>query len=491
MLTAAAASPFEQHKEDSFADFYQEGLSFRMISREGPRAATGDANGDGLEDLFICGATGQAGQLYLQSKTGGWTRSPQPALDKDAAFEDTAPAFFDADGDGDLDLFVGSGGNAQSVAAPLMQSRVYLNEKGRFTRNERALPLNGMNACRALPFDFDGDGDMDLLCLSRSVPAVYGVPPRQFHFENDGKGTFHDATKTAAPDLNTLGMVCDAKLADLTGDGRPELVLVGEWMAPQVFKIDGGKFSKMPTDLDQLSGWFYAVEPVDVDGDGDLDLVLGNRGENFYFGGTKEAPAKLWVWDFDANGTVDKIMTRTVGGRDMPVSLKKELTQQIPSLKKKALKHADYAMKSIQDLFGEELCKKAMVREGNFFRSAVALNDGGGKFRLVDLPREVQFSCVCAIWSGDLDGDGRPDLVMGGNDTGFLPQFGRLDASRGHVLLNRGGGNFERIENRLSGFSVWERDAANRRAEKRGQVAAARLMNNQVPRLFDPEREVR
>jgi len=442
---------FEAHQEDRFIDFFQEGLTMRMLSREGPISAIGDVNGDGKEDVFIGGAAGRFAQLYLQTKNT-FKQKKNLVFEKIGEGEDTAAEFFDADGDGDLDLYVGTGGNKHPVGSPDIQDRILLNDgKGNFEWSQKALPINGMNTAVVIANDFDGDSDLDLFVGSRSVPNKYGVPARSYVFENDGTGKFKDITRQKAKKLMSIGMITDAQLIDIDGDRKKELIVVGEWMAPKVFSIENGLFTEKLNDLSNYSGWWYALESEDVDGDGDADLILGNRGENFYFADT---PVKLWVYDFDKNGTIEKIITREIDGKDMPVPMKKELTEQIPSLKKQSLRHTEYATKTIQDLFSADILEQTYVREGNYFKSAVALNDGQGKFTLQPLPEQVQFSCVCDIYCKDLNGDGKKDLILGGNDSGFTPQFSKLDASFGHVLMNKGNGDFVVAESKDSGFLV-------------------------------------
>lgn len=476
--------PFEAHREDGFADFYQENLVYHMVSREGPKAAIADVNGDGRDDVFVGGAGGQPCQLWVQSASGGFVRSERATFDPDSLFESTAVCFFDADGDRDLDLFVGAGGNAQPLNSRFMQHRMYFNDgRGHFTKNESALPLAGFNTSTAVPVDLDADGDLDLLVTSRSSPGQYGVPPLHFFYENDGKGKFRNVSRAFSEVLSTLGMITDARLVNVTDDAAPELVVVGEWGSPRIFSLKNKQLTPVKSNLSDYSGWWYALAADDLDGDGDQDLVLGNRGENFYFTGTAEQPAKLWLGDFDQNGILEKITTRTVGGRDMPVAMKKEMTAQVPSLKKIALKHTDYATKSIQDLFPEAL-KKAVVFTGNYFSSAVALNEGNGQFRLVALPKEVQWSSVNAIAIADINADGRNDLVMAGNDAGFLPQFSKLDASFGHTLLNQGNGQFRWVENGESGFFVRGEVRDLKSLNIKGKKHILATLNDGKPRLF-------
>lgn len=478
-------SNFEKHTEDEYIDFIQEGLVIKMLSREGQAGASGDVNGDGLEDIFLGGAYGQGGQLYIQHD-GKFSIESSPCFVEDAHFEDTATEFFDADQDGDLDLFVGSGGNHQPQGSGVLQDRIYLNDgKGRYERKANSLPKNGNNTSVVCPFDIDNDGDLDLFVGSRSIPLNYGVPPQSYIYENDGSGTFKDATLYFAPFLKTIGMITDAKLVDLMEDETDELVLVGEWMSPVILKINRGKFQQVNSNIQEYSGWWYAVESDDIDGDGDQDLILGNRGENFYFKGSIEAPAKLWLWDFDNNGSVEKIITRQIDGKDMTVTLKKELSEQVSSLRNQNLTHEEFAEKSIQELFTKEQLDKAKQKKGTWFKSSIAINEGNGNFTVKALPREVQFSSVNAIMSIDLNNDGKNDLILGGNDSGFMPQYSKLDASFGHIMINNRNGGFKRVANKKSGFSI-KGDIRNfLEIEMGNKKHVVALINNQKPRMYE------
>ena len=446
---------FDKHREDDYIDFYQEREVPEMLSRQGPEAAVADVNGDGFKDIYICGGAGQGGQLYLQNASGAFVKKEENAFKQFASFEDVSALFLDCDGDGDADLFVGSGGNSLSAGSRELQNRLYKNDgKGNFTIDPDALPNSGMNNAVVVAGDFDGDGDIDLFAGSRSMPQTYGVTPSSYVLINDGKGKFTDVAPARNKDIAEIGMVTKAVWVDMTGDGRKDLVIVGEWMAPRIFSFEKDHFAEVKTNLAELYGWWQTVATADVNNDGKPDLIVGNAGENFYLRPDKEHPVKIWISDFDHNGSLDKILTRTIDGKDMPVFLKRDMEDQIPLLKKQALKHQDYAVKSLQQLLPAEELKNSITKTFNFPASCIAINNGNGQFTIQNLPPQVQFSSVNAILCKDLNGDGYADMVMGGNDFSFLPQFCRLDASYGHVLLNDRKGNFRWLSPSVSGVNI-------------------------------------
>lgn len=484
-FVAEVNSDFESHREEEYIDFMYENLTIKMLSREGPAGASSDVDGDGLDDIYLGGATGQAAQLYIQNEKG-FLKKKIKIFDYDAHFEDTAAAFFDADQDGDPDLYVGSGGNHQPQGSGVLNDRLYLNDgRGNFTRNTGMLPENGNNTSVICPFDIDYDGDIDLFVGSRSVPMNYGVPPQSYIYENNGDGTFKDATTYFAPFLRSIGMVTDAILVDINDDDEKELVIVGEWMSPLILKKKRNKYELINSNLQEYRGWWYAISADDVDDDGDQDLILGNRGENFYFSGSFEAPAKLWISDFDNNGSIEKIITRNIDGRDMTVALKKELSNQILLLNNPKLTYEEFSDKSIQDLFPKELLEKAMVKTATWFKSSIAINEGDGRFTIKTLPREVQFSSVNAILVTDLNNDGKNDLVLGGNDSGFMPQYSMLDASFGHILINEGMGRFKKVKNKESGFFVRGEIRDFLQLESGRKKYFLTLINNQNPKMYE------
>ena len=426
----------KKYTEDDYIDFYTERNVPFMLSRLGPKAAVADVNADGLDDVFIGTPNQQPRELYFQTKNGFQLK--EVADFRKYTFNDvTTTFFFDWDNDGDKDLFVGGGGNFADANSGFYQNQLYLNDgKGNFTLKPGAIPLSNTNCGTAVAFDYDQDGAMDLFIGSRSTPQQYGVMPNNFIMHNDGAGQFTDMTAQIAPILNGIGLITSAIAADINKDNKNELIIVGEWMAPRILSFNGKEFTQIQTGLEEFSGWWQLVQSTDIDNDGDLDLILGNLGENFYLKPAADRPVKLWVKDFDQNGTIDKIISHTINKRDVPVFLKKEITDQIPSLKKMNLKHKDFANKSVQELFTDQL-ENVATYSVKTAQSLVALNDGKGQFNVQPLPVAIQLSSVHAAAIEDWNNDGEKDLYLAGNFFDLLPQFCRVDASFGNLLLHQ------------------------------------------------------
>ena len=452
------ATAMDKHTEDDYVDYYYERNLPEMLSKEGPKITTGDADNDGLQDMYIGGAKNQAGQLYLQTKAGSFIKKEQAVFKQYADLEDVAVLFFDADKDGDADLFIGAGGNNAEHNSREIQHRLYKNDgKANFTLDGSAFSNNNMNIAIAVNYDYDGDGDEDLFVGSRSVPYNYGVTPQSYLYENNGQGHFTDVTDKLNSAIGRAGMITGAVWANVSGDNKKELILTGQWMSTRIFGYNSTKkiFEEQKnTNLQNLNGWWQTITAADVNGDGLQDLIVGNIGENFYLRPGKETPVRLWTNDFDNNGTAEQFITRTVAGKDMPVFLKREITDQFPGLKKENLKHSDYALKSIQDLFSKEVLDKSGKKEFNYCQSIIAINNGKGGFTVEPLPYMVQLSSVNAIAVTDLNEDNKPDLLLGGNLLDFPPQFGRLDGSYGHVLINSGGGRYRWVEAGQTGLNL-------------------------------------
>lgn len=473
------------HKENNYNDFDYEGLIYKKLSQEGPALAVADINGDGNEDVFIGGAKEQQGVIYVHNGNGNLTSIRNNTLKDDAIYEDTAAAFFDADGDGDQDLMVGSGGN-QVGEATTYRTRLYLNDgQGRFTKSKENLPSTFKNISTIAPYDFDDDGDIDVFIGSRSVVGTYGVNPDHLFLENNGDGTFTDGTERLAYDLKDAGMITNAIWTDIDGDGKKDLVTVSEWGTPNIYKNSGRRLSKLTSSLDSLSGWWNVVEAADLDGDGDNDLVLGNQGNNLHYKPTEGRPMKMWVNDFDNNGTIEQIISQNFNGKDYPLHQKKELTEQMSALKKQNLKASEYAKKTVGELFSKDIFDNSIMKTAAVSESVIAINEGGGKFTIKILPSRVQLSCVCGISCTDVNNDGNLDIILVGNNFEFKPQYSRLDANYGNVLLGDGNMNFEWQDYTTSGLYVRDEIKHLKQfKDKNGKGYLIAAINDNKPKIF-------
>lgn len=443
------------HRENNFIDFDVERLIPKMLSTEGPSISVADLNADGLEDIFLANAMADTAKILLQNKSGKFNIKPQPSFITDKYFETTASVFFDADADKDYDLIIASGGNQAQPGSPYLNIRLYLNDgNANFTRDTTNFPSIAINASCITLCDYDNDGLEDVFIGARSIPGKYGVSPSSALIKNNGNGKFTDVTTLAAPVLKNLGMVTDAKFADINNDNKKELIISGDWMPLIILQYNNGTFKKI-NEIQNSAGWWNCIELNDIDDDGDLDILAGNAGINSRIKASPEKPAKLYVGDLDKNGQIECIPVYfKTDGKAYPYFMKGELQQQIPSLKKDFLYFKDYAGKPIEDVFTQEQLKDVEVLEVNQSQSCLYKNDGKGNFTAMPFPVMAQLSYVFGIYAGDLNGDKHKDIFMAGNFYGLKPQAGRFDANYGTTLLADGKGGYNYIHPSESGLFV-------------------------------------
>ena len=485
-VTDHVALPFV-HRENAFVDFDREPLIPKMLSTEGPYMAVADVNGDGLEDAFIGGARDQPGALLIQRRDGRFGGSNERLFELDSVSEDLGAVFFDADGDGDLDLYVVSGGNEFSEISPALQDRLYLNDgRGRFRKANDALPGEYTSGSRVAAADFDGDGDIDLFVGGRVRPGHYGIDPPSTLLQNDGHGHFTDVTAKLAPELARIGMVTDALWQDVDGDGRVDLVVVGEWMPIMIFRNTGrGRLERLNTPgLEKSNGWWNRIVAGDFTGDGRVDFVVGNLGLNTRLRATETEPATMYVKDFDRNGFVEQIVATYSGGVSRPLAVRDELLKSLPSLKIRFLTYKDYARQTVADVFSAAELAGAVEKRAYRFATALARSNGDGSFTLVPLPREAQIAPVYGMLAADFDRDGRLDLLLAGNFDGVKPEIGRMSASYGLFLRGDGNGGFTPVGAVESGFFVpgQARDVGRIRSRQGDLYIVTR--NNDRPLIF-------
>ncbi|MEO6454966.1 MAG: VCBS repeat-containing protein, partial [Ginsengibacter sp.] len=447
-----------QNKANDFNDFNYERLLPKKYSKNGQGLAVADVNGDGLEDFFVGGAFQQTGQIYIQNKNGTFTAYPLSQYNDGC--EDAGAIFFDADNDGDVDLYVVSGGNEFTAANKKYQDRLYKNDgKGNFTLDAAALPVMISSGSCVIAADYDQDGDLDLFTGGRIVPGFYPQTPKSYLLRNDN-GKFTDVTDTVAPALRKIGMVTSALWSDINNDSKPDLILAGEWMPVTVLKNSGKGFSNITSSdgLKDTEGWWQGLTAGDFDNDGDIDFIAGNWGLNSPYNVSISGPMRICYKDFDHNGSIDPILCSYEDGVNYPIPSWDYLVDQLPSLRKKIPTYASYASLSMDKLLSMLDTTGMQTLTCKTLQSVYIENLGNGKFITKNLPVQAQFAPLFGMIATDIDHDGKLDLLGAGNFYSTDVIIGKYDAGKGLTLLGDGMGDFKYVALTESGF-IPDKDA--------------------------------
>ena len=443
-----------KHKENSFIDFKREILLHHKLSEEGPAAAVADVNGDGLDDFYIGGAIDHPGQLFLQNNSGSFYVKSINDFNSDKIYEDVDAVFFDANNDGHLDLFVVSGGNEYESNSENYKDRLYLNDgKGGFNSDKNAIPDLYNSGSSVAVHDINGDGQLDLFVGSRSVPGRYPEQPKSYLLENQN-GTFVDATsKWLQNDI--IGMITDAEFADLNNDNVNELILSGEWMPITVYEFDGTSYSNATSKfgLNSEKGWWKSITISDINNDGFNDVIGGNLGLNSIFKASKKEPVTLYYKDFDNNGSVDPILCTYIEGVSYPIHNRDRMLNHMVMLKKRFTRYEPYSIATINDIFTPQELQDVNILSATNFKHSLFMNNSGNGFAMSSLPTDTQISVLNDAVIMDVNNDGLMDIISGGNFYGTDVEFGRYDASVGSLSLNTPSG-LRSIPSSVSGLRI-------------------------------------
>ena len=446
-----------KHIENEFDDFQREILLPHKLSMLGPEIAVGDVNDDGREDFFIGGAFRQWGHLFLQNEDGSFKDSDNNCWFEDRNFEDTGAELLDIDLDGDLDLYVVSGGNEFKTGISLLQDRVYINDgKANFVRQEDALPDLYTSGSVVIPNDFDSDGDKDLFIGGRTDPGNYPYPADSYILVNED-GKYINATSAIAPQMKKLGMVTSAVWSDYDLDQDDDLIIVGEWMPITIFQNQDGVFEKVKNvknGLEHSSGWWWSLKSIDFDNDGDEDLIAGNMGKNFKYKATIDEPFEIYCNDYDTNGTNDIILAYYNDGILYPVKGRRDISRQIPKIYEQVPTYSQFAVSSMAQIFGKENLENSFHYKVHIFESCIVENLGAGQFRMISLDNYAQTSNQNSILINDVDQDGSQDLILAGNFYPVEVEAIRNDAGTGVWMKGNGLGEFKSVPFKNCGLYI-------------------------------------
>jgi hypothetical protein len=453
------------HVENEFSDFLVDPLTLKDYSKSGPKMSVGDVNADGMEDLFIGGAAGQADVLFLSREDGSFYKSEQLAFERNKSCETTGSVFFDADNDGDLDLYAVSGGTDFRIGSKELSDILYLNDgRGLFSKaSEGAMPVEYSNGSCVTAGDFDSDGDADLFVGGGSIPGDFPIssPGGILINESDpvtGEVKFTLGSDQISSKLRQPGILTDAEWIDINGDNFLDLILVGEWIPIRIFVNENGRKLVEKTEdmnLGKTSGLWQCIEGADIDDDGDVDFVVGNIGKNLPFGASVEHPLKVYAIDYNNNGNITPVICSYAGGKSYPIYSLNEMLNALPDLDKKFQKFEEYAAATIEDMFSPEILEKSNAYSVNMLESILLINDGKGSLELKLLPQEVQYSAVQGVVIEDLNDDNVKDILLAGNLFPLRVQYGPIDASIGTLLVGLGDGQFRKASRQELG--VWIR----------------------------------
>jgi enediyne biosynthesis protein E4 len=455
------------HRDSDFIDFNFQKTLPHKFSQYGPSLAVGDVNGDKLDDVYVSGAAFSDGTWFFQNKNGTFNRKDVAyKTDPQKREEELGTALFDADRDGDLDMYIVRGGAQHAPQSPMYQDVLLVNDgKGNFKNTEGGIPTETSCGQVVKTGDFDGDGDLDLFVGSRILPFSYPKADRSFILRNDtkekDKPQFTDVTAQICPEIAQIGMVTDAVWTDFDGDKKTDLVVSGEWMPVTFFKNTGSKLQNttQQTGIGDRVGWWSSLAAADFDNDGDTDFMAGSFGQNLYFKCTNEHPLSIYAKDFDGNGLYDPFIScywRDTAGQKQEFfyHTRDDMIKQLILIRRKFQTYGDFGKATVKDVFTPEELKGATIQKANYMHTSYVENLGNSKFKITPLPTAAQLAPIQSILPYDVDNDGKLDLVMVGNDFGMELLQGRADAFNGLIIKNLGNGQFQSLGLNQTGFFV-------------------------------------